>query len=968
MKYLFARRNRVAWGVFATSLAMSMLVAWGLWQQGENSAEEQFELQARGISDRIELRLRRHEQILLGAAGLIDASKKITRNMWHDYVERLQLHKNYPGIQGIGYSEVIRPRDLPAHIAAVRAEGFPDYTVRPPGERNLYTSIVFLEPFIGRNLAAFGYDMFSEATRREALTRAAESGQTAMTRRVKLVQETHGKEQAGFLMYVPIYDKTDPDAVSRTADQRWQALRGFVYSPYRVNDLIGGILGEQSATLDFFIYDGSENSASAQMYSSAEEHAPDRPGKPHFTTTRVIKIYGHEWAVRLYSRPAFDRQIDSTYAWLVLLLGGGISLSLFALTTSLVNRRDKALVIANDMTMQIRQSEQRFRDIIETSPTAARISINRRVVFYNARYSALLNVSRDLAEGVDPSTYYANREVYEDVLACLGRGEQVLDRLVELHIPGAGTKWTLASYFPITYMSDPAVLGWFHDITRQRQAEEDIRHSRKLLADVLEAATISIIATDTNGLITIFNRGAERMLGYTAEEMVGRQSPAIIHLMSEVEARGLELTATLGRQVAGFRVFVELPERDGVEQREWTYVRKDGSHFPVSLVATAMRSAAGEIVGYLGIAEDITERKQAEISLQDQAQRTQAILDNVIDGIITIDGTGSISSFNRAAETIFGYSAGEVIGSNVNILMPEPHRASHDGYLHSYLTTGVARIIGIGREVEGLRRDGGLFPMDLSISEISHQGSRMFVGLVRDITERKRVDRMKSEFVSTVSHELRTPLTSISGSLGLLAGGAMGSLPEPVKALLDIAHKNSLRLSHLINDLLDMEKIAVGKMQFDMKVQPIMPLLEQAIESTRAYGAQHGVSFVMAARADHANVHVDSQRLTQILSNFLSNAAKFSPEGAAVEVAAEPMDGMLRISVTDHGAGIPATFHDRIFQKFSQADASDTRQKGGTGLGLAISRELAERMGGRVGFTSVEGQGATFFCDLPIHT
>jgi PAS domain S-box-containing protein len=381
-----------------------------------------------------------------------------------------------------------------------------------------------------------------------------------------------------------------------------------------------------------------------------------------------------------------------------------------------------------------------------------------------------------------------------------------------------------------------------------------------------------------------------------------------------------------------------------------------------------MRSAAGEIVGYLGIAEDITERKQAEISLQDQAQRTQAILDNVIDGIITIDGTGSISSFNRAAETIFGYSAGEVIGSNVNILMPEPHRASHDGYLHSYLTTGVARIIGIGREVEGLRRDGGLFPMDLSISEISHQGSRMFVGLVRDITERKRVDRMKSEFVSTVSHELRTPLTSISGSLGLLAGGAMGSLPEPVKALLDIAHKNSLRLSHLINDLLDMEKIAVGKMQFDMKVQPIMPLLEQAIESTRAYGAQHGVSFVMAARADHANVHVDSQRLTQILSNFLSNAAKFSPEGAAVEVAAEPMDGMLRISVTDHGAGIPATFHDRIFQKFSQADASDTRQKGGTGLGLAISRELTERMGGRVGFTSVEGQGATFFCDLPIHT
>jgi PAS domain S-box-containing protein len=232
---------------------------------------------------------------------------------------------------------------------------------------------------------------------------------------------------------------------------------------------------------------------------------------------------------------------------------------------------------------------------------------------------------------------------------------------------------------------------------------------------------------------------------------------------------------------------------------------------------------------------------EADIAFKGQADQTQAILDNVLDGIITIDAKGIVSSFNKSAEHIFGYAAIEVVGRNVSMLVPEPHHSQHDSYLHNYLSTRQARVIGIGRELEGRRKGGATFPMELAVSEIRYQDKPLFIGVVRDITERKRVERMKNEFVSTVSHELRTPLTSIAGALKLMAGDALGILPDTAKPLMHIALRNSERLTHLINDLLDMEKIAAGKLHFDMQIQPLMPMVEQALEANKAYGEQYQV-------------------------------------------------------------------------------------------------------------------------------
>ncbi len=263
--------------------------------------------------------------------------------------------------------------------------------------------------------------------------------------------------------------------------------------------------------------------------------------------------------------------------------------------------------------------------------------------------------------------------------------------------------------------------------------------------------------------------------------------------------------------------------------------------------------------------------------------------------------------------------------------------------------------------------DGNIIPLDCFLQYIAVANeSPRFVVIVRDITQRKRIEQMKSEFVSTVSHELRTPLTSISGALGLVKGGALGEVSSAVQDMVDIAYKNSRRLTHLINDLLDIEKIAAGKVNFEMQVQPLMPLVHQVVEGTRTYGTEQKVTLAIVQEAPEVEVRVDSQRLLQILSNLLSNAIKFSPEDSTVAVSVAMQGTKVRISVQDQGRGIPEEFRGRIFQKSAQADASDSRRQSGTGLGLAISRELAERMGGLLSYDSVFGHGACFYLELPI--
>lgn len=354
--------------------------------------------------------------------------------------------------------------------------------------------------------------------------------------------------------------------------------------------------------------------------------------------------------------------------------------------------------------------------------------------------------------------------------------------------------------------------------------------------------------------------------------------------------------------------------------------------------------------------------------LNEQAQHTRTILDHILDAVITIDDQGLVQSFNPAAESTFGYSAAQIIGCSASLLLPAAQEGEANDFLLKYLAACSAAQAPDSSEIQGLHKDGQRFAMELKISVISRHERPLYVAMARDISERKRIEQMKSEFVATVSHELRTPLTSISGALGLLAGGVVGELNEQAAQMVSIARRNSLQLEVLINDLLDMEKLSAGKMRFEISHQALTPIILEAIETTALYDSQRQVKISAVGPLPAVQVAVDRQRLLQILRNFLSNALKFSPPQGNVEVGVTVTGEQVRISVRDHGQGVPESFRASIFQKFAQADSTDTRQKGGTGLGLAITKAIAEHMQGHVGFDSVPGQGATFWLLLPVQS
>nr|WP_329605192.1 PAS domain S-box protein [Undibacterium hunanense] len=519
----------------------------------------------------------------------------------------------------------------------------------------------------------------------------------------------------------------------------------------------------------------------------------------------------------------------------------------------------------------------------------------------------------------------------------------------------------------------PLIMSGSHaDITTQKEAEAELEHALELLEKSNAAARIGTWELDAQTRELHWSK-VTRQIHEVDEDFSCTVEHAISFYKNELYQQ--KITQMVGDALREGKAF----------DTELCIITARGNERCVHVIGFP-QFENDVCLRLYGTFQDISERKAAEESLRDHATHTSTIVDNVLDGIITLNEDEYILSLNNAAANIFGYDIDDLPGQHIRQLMPQAFidlagepaastTATGDDTLAQDKEESVAKvtgvsgvkdIIGIGREITGRKQDGSLFPLDVSMSAVKRQGKPLYIGLMRDITERKRIEQIKNEFISTVSHELRTPLTSISGALGLISGGALGSFPDRIQQMLDIAIKNCLRLTFLINDLLDMEKLSAGKMVFHFQTVPLSDVLVQAIESNQTFGAQRQVSLRLAHPVPAVNISVDIQRFMQVLSNLLSNAIKYSPENGMVDITTIASERRVRINVIDHGAGVPNEFRDRIFQKFAQADSSDTRQNGGTGLGLAITRELVERMDGNIGFESRPGRGAKFYIDLPI--
>lgn len=370
-----------------------------------------------------------------------------------------------------------------------------------------------------------------------------------------------------------------------------------------------------------------------------------------------------------------------------------------------------------------------------------------------------------------------------------------------------------------------------------------------------------------------------------------------------------------------------------------------------------------------GLAKARDDAFNASQRTEEEKDRANAIINSVSDAIISIGLDSRIITFNYAAEDIFGYRAREVIGRDLTILIPEIHKENHSSYVDKYHQTGESKLIGYRdnmgkrRELPGLRKNGEVFPMEISVSETQVSGKRMYTGVVRDLSQIKIMEKMKRDFVSTVSHELRTPLTSLKGALSLLFSDTLRD-KNKAEEMKSLTLRNVERLNSLVNDILDMEKIESGSLAFHFEKTAVDDITEDSIRLNQHYAIQNGVSFELANKLPDAYVNVDTDRIAQVMANLLSNAAKFSYENGVVEIGVHRLDGRLRFSVTDHGSGVPMEFHSILFERFTQAKSGNTRETGGTGLGMTISKAIIEKHGGNIDFTTRQGEGTTFYFDL----
>ncbi|MDY6945179.1 MAG: ATP-binding protein [Pseudomonadota bacterium] len=498
----------------------------------------------------------------------------------------------------------------------------------------------------------------------------------------------------------------------------------------------------------------------------------------------------------------------------------------------------------------------------------------------------------------------------------------------------------------------------------QERSERALAVANHQLRDFIDAANhVAIIALDANGIVIMMNRGAEKMLGYAEQELAGKLTLELLLDADEISDMAHELSSE-GRHLFGLDALLEYSRHVGSFRRECQFVCKDEQRLHVDLVLTPTHGDGTSVTGFLATAIDIGERKRSAAALTRMNERFVLATHSAGMGVWDWNVRADTLVWDERTYEIYG--APRDVTPDMEYMLRTVHpedveRARSElvgalsGKQPQLRTT--FRIICPSGEERVVSASG------LTLRNASGRAVRM-TGLIWEITETQRVERMKNEFVATVSHELRTPLTSIRGSLGLVAAGVAGELPERASGLVNMALNNCERLTLLINDILDMEKLESEKQRFDVRRADVAELVTRSLEENTGFAQSLNVRFELAGPLCNAAVLVDSSRFLQVMANLLSNASKFSPAGAAIEVSARCNHGRVRVSVRDRGKGIPPDFQSRIFQKFSQADSSDSRSRTGTGLGLAISRAIVERLGGHIAFETGPG-GTTFYFELP---
>ena len=778
LKLSLFRKTWLAWAALGIGSLVSVFASLQLKQAIEHHARVDFAFVCDQVTLKIQDRMDASALVLRGGRALFAASVKVERNEWQAFVGNLKAEQNIPGAQGIGFAQIIPADQLAAHIARIRGEGFSGYTVLPPGERAIYTSVIYLEPFRDLNLRAFGYDMYADPVRRAAMEQARDTGEVALSGKVRLAQETGTDIQAGILMYAPVYRN---GAAVDTVEQRRAALLGWVYSPYRMDDFMAGILGDwesrEGKTVDLQVYDGDEVKPGSLLFDSKRACTPDQQSL--FYQQRTIGFGGRKWLLefdRIPTAPA----IAYAPAWLALAAGLVISGLLFWLIRSIINTRQDAYRIADKLTHAIRrheealqESEEKIRLLLDSTAEAIYgIDMDGDCTFCNNACLQLLgyqcakellgkNMHWQIHGKHADGTFFPLEDCL--IFQAFGTG-------TPMHVDDEVLWRSDGTSFPAEYWSYPqihegVVVGavvTFLDITERRKAEGELKQVSTRLALAARAGGIGVWDYDIVNNILLWDvrmlalNGIERMdFGDVYDAWLAGVHP---------DDRARE-DAKIQMAIRGEK------EYDTEFRVQWP----DGSIRHIRALAAVQRDNSGKPERMIGTNWDITELRKAEkAKLDDSENRYRSIFRGSPDGILIADFESKMIRFaNPAACQMFGYTEGQLQTMNITDLHP-------DDSLQDALAVFERQANGdasLSKDILCIRKNGEHFYSDINANRLVLSDRNHLAGFFRDNTERKRIqDEHDRQLAIIETYAGLVALADMDGRLIYINAGGMKML------------------------------------------------------------------------------------------------------------------------------------------------------------------------------------------------